>query len=77
LRDLPTISGFRIVQETLTLTRVEVVPAAGYDARVRDAIIAGVRARLGAAVEVDVREVAVIPPERSGKYRYVISKVGH
>jgi len=77
LRDLPTISGFRIVQETLTLTRVEVVPGAGYDDRVRDTIVAGVRARLGAAVEVDVSEVTVIPPERSGKYRYVISKVGH
>ena len=45
--------------------------------RVRDTIVAGVRARLGAAVEVDVSEVTVIPPERSGKYRYVISKVGH
>ena len=33
------------------------------------------RARLGSEVNVSVEEVAEIPPEKSGKYRYVVSHV--
>jgi phenylacetate-CoA ligase len=75
VRDLPGIAGFRIVQETRERTRVEVVPAQGYGHAVKDAIVSGMRARLGAAVTVDVEEVLRIEPERSGKYRYVVSRV--
>jgi phenylacetate-CoA ligase len=38
-------------------------------------IVHGLRARLGAQVSVTVDEVKAIPPEASGKYRYVVSKV--
>jgi phenylacetate-CoA ligase len=75
VRDLPQVAAFRIVQETRQRTRAELVPAAGYGPAVREAIVAGIRARLGAGVAVDVEEVTHIAPERSGKHRYVISKV--
>ncbi len=75
LRDLDGIAGFKIVQETLALTRVEVVPGPGYGPATKAAIVEGLRARLGRDVSVTVEEVQAIAPEKSGKYRYVVSKV--
>jgi phenylacetate-CoA ligase len=43
----------------------------GTDAHIRDTF----RARLGHSVEVVLETVAAIEPERSGKYRYVVSHV--
>ena len=75
VRDLPGIASFRIVQETRELTRVELVPGPEFDPEVKIAIRDGMRRRLGADVEVRVEELAVLPRERSGKHRYVVSKV--
>lgn len=74
LRDLPQVKAFKIVQESLDLTRVQVVadvPVSG----IRQKIVDGFRARLGAGIEVEVEQVEAIAPEKSGKFRYVISKV--
>jgi phenylacetate-CoA ligase len=75
LRDMPGVDSFRIVQESLTLTRVEVVAKD----QLTDAMVAqirtGLQARLGAAVQIEVVGVVQIAAEQSGKFRYVISKV--
>jgi len=75
LRDLPAVAGFRIVQESLELTRVQVVPGSGFGVATEEAIRRGLRARLGAGVHIELEPVEQIPAERSGKHRYVISKV--
>ncbi|HRJ23600.1 MAG TPA: AMP-binding protein [Thauera sp.] len=75
LRDLPQVGGFRVVQESLELTRVQVVPGAGFDGATVERIQRGLSARLGAGVSVEVEQVDEIPPEKSGKYRYIVSKV--
>jgi len=75
LRDLPQVAGFRIVQESLELTRVQVVPGPGFDGDTVDHIQRGLVARLGEEVRIEVERVAAIAPEKSGKYRYVLSKV--
>ncbi len=75
LRDLPGVQGFKIVQESLELTRVQVVAGAGFGAAQEAAIVAGFKRRLGDGVQVLVERVAAIAPEKSGKYRYVISRV--
>ncbi len=75
LRELAGIASFRVVQESRELTRVELVPGPGYDPAVRGRIVTGIQARLGPSVEVRVSEMDAIPAERSGKHRYVISKV--
>ena len=67
--------AFKIVQESRQLTRVLVVRDAGFDDGVASAIVAGIRARLGARVDVRVEPVGAIAPERSGKHRYVVSHV--
>jgi len=75
LRDLPQVKAFKIVQESLAHTSVQVVLDGQLDEPLRAHIEAGFRARLGAGVQVGVEQVAEIAPERSGKFRYVISKV--
>jgi len=75
LRDLPQVKAFKIVQESLDLTRVQVVLELPLDEALRGKIVAGFRARLGAAVNVEVEQVEAIAPEKSGKFRYVVSKV--
>lgn len=77
LRDIHGIEAFKIIQESLQLTRVEIVVAAHCDLPAAKArIVRELGARLGANVEIEVQIVAEIPAEKSGKYRYVISKVG-
>lgn len=75
VRDLPGVRQFKIVQESLELTRILLVTDAGFDETCITGIEAGAKARLGADVTIQVERVAEIPPERSGKYRYVVSKV--
>ena len=75
LRDIPGVGEFRIVQESLAHTRVEVV-AGDID---RDKLVAVIqesfRRRLGQQVAVTVDFLESIPREQSGKFRYVVSKV--
>lgn len=73
LRDLPGITQFKIVQESRLLTRILLVTEDRFDLLTSDTIRAGVKARLGKEVEVVIERVAQIPPETSGKYRYVVS----
>ncbi len=75
IRDLPGIESFKIIQETLTSTRVLVVPGAGFGPQLADAIVGGFKRRLGNDVDVRVEQVAQIAAERSGKMRYVVSNV--
>ncbi|WP_295991392.1 phenylacetate--CoA ligase family protein [Rugamonas sp.] len=75
LRDLPQVQAFKIVQESLALTRVQLVLAAPLEDALRARIEQSFRARLGAGVTVDIERVDEIAAERSGKYRYVVSKV--
>lgn len=76
LRDIAGVESFRIEQESLTRTRVQIVAGTGLDlAAARQRIERDFRARLGADVEVPVELVAQIAPERSGKFRYVVSHV--
>lgn len=73
IRDLPGIERFKVTQETRTLTRVELVPDSLFNPAVIPVIVAGFRKRLGVEVEVRVETVSAIAPERSGKYRYIVS----
>lgn len=75
VRDLPGVRQFRIEQESQELTRIQLVTDAEFDNARIPGIVAGAKARLGAQVEIQVRLVEAIFPEKSGKYRYVVSKV--
>ena len=76
LRDLPGVQGFKIVQHSLQRTEVQLVVDGSFDRALRSpAIVAGMRRRLGSNVQVDLVFVNAIAPEKSGKFRYVVSHV--
>jgi phenylacetate-CoA ligase len=76
LRELPGIEEFRILQESVEHTRVEIVPSLKpLSAEICTAIASGMKKRLGEGVCISVEEVGSIQPETSGKFRYVQSKV--
>ncbi|MDR2260354.1 MAG: phenylacetate--CoA ligase family protein [Azoarcus sp.] len=77
VRDLAGVRAFRIVQESLDLTRVQLAVDPSFDPAGEQRIVAGFRQRLGEAVAVVIERVEAIAPEKSGKYRYIVSHVEH
>lgn len=75
LREQQGVSAFKIIQESLSQTRVLLVLESQLRSTDCAAIAARFRARLGPDVEVLIEQVTEIAPEQSGKHRYVISKV--
>lgn len=76
LRDITGIMAFKIIQESLQLTRVLIVPGTTCEVPAAIARIEhDLAARLGEGVTIQVEQVSEIPAEKSGKFRYVISKV--
>jgi phenylacetate-CoA ligase len=75
LRDLPQVQAFKIIQESLALTRVLLVAVPGLNDGMRRHIESAFRARLGGSVTIAIEEIAAIPTDASGKFRYVVSKV--
>ncbi len=75
LRAIPGVGEFKIVQHSLQDIEVQVVPNARWEEGGRAAIESGLQQRLGTDVRITIRLVEAIPPEPSGKHRYVVSHV--
>jgi phenylacetate-CoA ligase len=75
LRAVPGIAQFKCIQHALDRMEVQIVPDADWHGAACDAVVAGLRARLGEALNVELRMLEDIPPEASGKHRYVVSHV--
>ncbi len=75
LRAVPGIARFKCIQHALDRMEVQIVPDAGWNEAARHAVVNGLKARLGEALKVELRMLHDIPPEASGKHRYVVSHV--
>ena len=75
LRDLPGVRSFKVIQESRQLTNVLLVIGPEFQSEMIGKIIEGFKQRLGSSAEIKVQTVENIPPEKSGKYRYVISRI--
>ncbi len=75
LRDLAGVQGFKIVQESLARTRVELVVNEHFAKASHQQVIDGFKRRLGVAVDIELIFLPRIAPEKSGKFRYVVSHV--
>jgi phenylacetate-CoA ligase len=76
LRDMPGVTQFKIVQETLTHIHLQLVVGPEFDSGSADPKIRDLFERtLGKGVELQIERVESIPPERTGKYRYVVCKI--
>ena len=75
LRAVDGVAEFRFIQHAPRRVEIWVVANTRWQETARRVIVAGVQARLGDDVRVDIRLVEVIPSEKSGKHRYVVSHV--
>jgi len=75
LRALAGVAEFKLIQHTVDRVEVQIVPNNRWLSEMAQTATQGIQARLGSEVKVEVRLVDVIPPEASGKYRYVSSHV--
>jgi phenylacetate-CoA ligase len=75
LRDLPGVEAFKVIQDSIESTRVQLVAGPSLPADAHRTITEGFKRRLGPHVTVTIETVDHIPPERSGKFRYIVSHV--
>jgi len=75
IRDVKGVENFKITQESIELTRVELMVSDEFSEKSINTICEGIGQRLGEEARVDVKVVANIAAEKSGKFRYVISRV--
>jgi phenylacetate-CoA ligase len=75
LRAIPGVGQFKLIQHAVDRLEVQVVPDPRWNAAAHDAVLQGLRARLGDGLKVDLMLLDAIAPEASGKHRYVVSHV--
>ena len=71
------VAEAQILQETAEAIEVLVVPRPTYDGESERGLLKEIRARLGDEIRVAICIVRSIPREPNGKFRAVISRVGH
>lgn len=75
IRDKPGVLSFKIIQAADYSLEVKLVTGGGFTHEIGTAIIDGLRKRMAADVKISLSQVEKIAPEKSGKYRYVVSYV--
>lgn len=75
LRAVEGVREFKIIQRSIEHLEVLVVPGPTWQDSARDGIVAQLRRRMESQIKVDIHLVDDIPPEASGKHRYVVSHV--
>jgi phenylacetate-CoA ligase len=76
-KPFPDIRESQIIQESVGEIVVKVVASDAFTAEREAELQRGLRERLGAGVDVRLERVAHIDREKSGKFRWVISRVPH
>jgi phenylacetate-CoA ligase len=75
LRAVDGVGEFKLIQHDKLNLEVQVVANNRWRAEMVQAIDTGLKKRLGQDVHIQVRLLDTIPPEASGKHRYVVSHV--
>ncbi|ANO50966.1 phenylacetate--CoA ligase family protein [Woeseia oceani] len=74
-KPLTTIEESQIIQESLDLVVVKLVPGKGFSEEHTDALVHGLQDRLGAGIEIRIEIVDELERSASGKFKWVISRV--
>ena len=74
LRAIEGVESFKIIQHTTSELEVQIVQNALWQEHYRAQIIEQLQQRLG-QIDIAVNKLDAIPPEKSGKHRYVVSHV--
>lgn len=73
VRDKPGVRSFKFVQRADLSLELMIVPSAEFSTSIEQAIRDEVLRRMGPGTQLVIRQVSEIPPEKSGKQRYVVS----
>lgn len=71
------INKFQVMQERIDAVEIKFVAEPDFDARVLEHFEAQIREKAGNEVTINFSQVERIPRTRSGKYRFVISKISN
>lgn len=74
VRDKPGVKAFKFIQDEDLSLDLQLVASEALTPQVEDEIRAGLLRRMGPGAVVAIRRVDSIPAEKSGKYRYVVSR---
>jgi phenylacetate-CoA ligase len=75
LRAVDGVAEFKLIQHSVDRFEVMVAPNSRWNAEAEAQIRSGLKARLGSDVRIELRLLDSIPPDASGKHRYVVSRV--
>ena len=75
LRAVEGVTQFKCIQHSLSHMEVQIVRGPAWNDQAGRAVIQGLKARLGDNLQVALTLLDSIPPEASGKHRYVVSHV--
>jgi phenylacetate-CoA ligase len=73
VRDKPGVRSFKFIQAADLSLELLLVAGPEMTDAVEDSIRSGLLRRMGPGTVITLRRVGEIPPEKSGKYRYVVS----
>ncbi len=74
VRDHPGVRAFKYIQDEDLSIELQIVPGPEFSDELERQIAAKLARRLGADTPLAIKRVPQIPAEKSGKYRYVVSK---
>ena len=74
-KNLENIESFQIVQENPEVLIINIVPSPNYSSDDEIRLIEEVRDRIGKKIKIDTKICTVIPRTKSGKVRFVLSKL--
>ncbi|MEQ9321327.1 MAG: hypothetical protein RIF41_19340 [Polyangiaceae bacterium] len=75
IADLTAVRECQIIQESLTHTRVLVVPGPRFNAATERCLVARLSSLLGEGVRVQIERCSSIPRTGTGKQRFLVSKL--
>ena len=75
VRDKPGVRAFKFIQAEDLSLELQLVAGPELTPFIEQAVRDGVLRRMGDGSQLTIRRVDQIPPEKSGKYRYVVSKI--
>jgi phenylacetate-CoA ligase len=75
LTSIPGINQMQVVQESLELILLRVVPGALFDVSAKSRLTSYFHSIFGAEISIQVSKVTEIAPEPSGKFRFSICKI--
>lgn len=74
-KPLTSIAESQVIQEDLDTVLVKIVPTERFSISDEQHLIAGLQERLGSTVNIQVKQVEALERTKSGKFKWVISKV--